>query len=226
MIAGVAASALHRANWVAIEQPVEMLWHSTRPPAGVVVRNELYADDETTMFFDVPVTTPARTLFDLGRHLPRDEAVARMDALLWRGQVEVDDVEPLVARYPGARGVRRLQTALALTDRGAESPQETRIRLLLTDAGMAPTGTQIPVYDVTGRIVAKVDMGWEDLKIAVQYDGRRHQTDRVRYVRDQKVNRALAEQHWIVIRVIIEDSDADVVGRVATALVSRGWRAA
>lgn len=60
----------------------------------------------------------------------------------------------------------------------------------------------------------------------MQYDGRHHQTDRVTYVRDQKVNRALTALGWIVIRAIAEDSDADVVGRVAAALYSRGWRAA
>ncbi|WP_442928709.1 hypothetical protein [Mycobacterium sp. Root265] len=46
------------------------------------------------------------------------------------------------------------------------------------------------------------------------------------YVRDQKVNRALTALGWIVVRAIAEDSDADVVGRVAAALYSRGWRAA
>ena len=226
VIAGVAASALHRANWVAAEQPVEMLWHSTRPPAGVVVRKEAYAVDETTMFFDVPVTTPARTLFDLGRHLLRDEAVARMDALLWMARVTVDDVGPLIARYPRARGLGDLRTALSLADDGAESPRETWLRLALTDAGMRPTDTQIVVRNPDGRIVAKVDMGWKDLKIGVQYDGRQHQTDRGRYIRDLQVNRALAALGWTVIRVIAEDALEDTLARVARALTGRGWRAA
>ena len=226
VIAGVAASALHYAKWIDDDVPIEMLWRNTHPPAGLIVRNESMADNEVMTVANISVTTPARTVFDLGRHLERDDAIARIDALLWRGQVTVEEVYPLIARHPNAPHLRRLKKALVLADGGAESPRETRLRLALTDAGMAPDRTQIPVFDAHGRIVAKVDMGWEDLKIAVQYDGRHHQTDRVTYVRDQKVNRALTALGWIVIRAIAEDSDADVVGRVAAALFSRGWRAA
>lgn len=226
VIAGAAASAMNYAKWVDDDVPVEMLWRNTRPPRGLIVRAESWALDEVKVVANTPVTTAARTIFDLGRHLERDSAVARIDALLTQGRVTVEDVLPLIARYPYARGVRRLRTALALADAGAESPQETRIRLALNDAGMRPTGTQIQVVDSRGRIVAKVDMGWKDLKVAVQYDGRHHQTDRVTYVRDMKVNRDLELLGWIVIRVIAEDADADVVGRVAAALYRRGWRAA
>ncbi|MDZ7885508.1 MAG: hypothetical protein U5N53_22595 [Mycobacterium sp.] len=226
VIAGVAASALHYAKWVDDDVPIELLGRNTRPPADLIVRAEAIAGDEVTTVHDIPVTTAARAVFDLGRHLDRDDAVARIDALLNRGQVTVDDVLPLITRYPHARGMTGLRTALGLVDAGADSPRETRLRLALTDAGMRPSGTQIVVRDARGRIIAKVDMGWADLKIAVQYDGGHHQTDRATYVRDQKVNRDLAALGWIVIRVISEDSDADVVGRVAAALFRRGWRAA
>ncbi|MGN7780826.1 hypothetical protein ACTJJE_15045 [Mycolicibacterium sp. 22603] len=226
VIAGVAASALHHAKWVDDDVAVELLWRNTHPPSGLIVRNESFSADEVTAVAGITVTTAARTIFDLGRHLPRDEAVARIDALLTLGRVTVDDVAPLLVRHPRATGIRRLKTVLELVDAGAESPQETRLRLALIDAGMPPDRTQIPVVDGQGRIVARVDMGWEELRVAVQYDGRHHQTDRATYVRDQKVNRALQARGWVVIRVIAEDSLADVVGRVAAALYGRGWRAA
>lgn len=226
VIAGVAASALHHARWVADDVPIEMLGRSTRPAAGVIVRNEVYAPDEVMTIHGIPVTTAARTLFDLGRHLPRDEAVMRMDALLWCWQVAVDEVLPLIDRYPSARNIRRLKTALELSDDGAESPRETWLRLALTDAGMRPTRTQIPVFDEKGRIVAKVDMGWEDLKVGVQYDGRQHQTDRQRYIQDLKVNRALEQQKWAMVRVIAEDRLGDTLARVARTLEARRRSAA
>lgn len=226
VIAGVAASALHHARWVDDDVPIELLWRNTHPPTGLIVRNESLSADEVTTIADITVTTAARTIFDLGRHLPRNEAVARIDALLTVGRIPIDDVAPLLERHPRATDIRRLKTVLALVDAGAESPQETRLRLALTDAGMPPDRTQIPVVDGQGRIVARVDMGWEHLRVAVQYDGRHHQTDRATYVRDQKVNRALEARGWVVIRVIAEDSLADVVGRVAAALYGRGWRAA
>ncbi len=147
VIAAVAASALHWAKYVDDDIPIELLWRNGRPPSGLIVRNEIYAADEVTTYDGIPLTTPARTIFDLGRHLNRDAAVARIDALLWLGRVGVPDVEPIAARYPWARGVEKLRVALELADDGAESPRESRLRLLLTDAGMRPTDTQIPVYE-------------------------------------------------------------------------------
>ena len=225
VVAGVAASALHWAKYVDDDVPIEMLWTNGHPPKGLIARNESYKADEVTTYDGIPVTTPARTIFDLGRHLDRDEAVARIDALLWVGRVGLRDVQPIAARYPWARGLEQLRIALELADCGAESPPETGLRLLLTDAGMCPADTQIPVYD-GNRLITKFDMGWKHLLVGVQYDGGHHQTDREQYVRDLKALRKLEALNWIVIRVINEDTDDDVLARVAAALYRRGWRAA
>ena len=225
VIAGVAASALHWAKYVDDDVPIELLWQNGRPPSGLIVRNEIYAADEVTTYDGIPLTTPARTIFDLGRHLNRDAAVARIDALLWLGRVGVPDVEPIAARYPWARGVEKLRVALELADDGAESPRESRLRLLLTDAGMRPTDTQIPVYE-GNRLITKFDLGWKQLRIGVQYEGKHHQTDRGQYVYDLQVLPKLEARNWIVVKVIKEDTDNDILARVAAALYRRGWRAA
>ncbi len=73
------------------------------------------------------------------------------------------------------------------------------------------------------RIVAKLDMGWEQFGVGVNYDGIFHQSDRKRYVQDQKTLRTLEAMGWIVIRVIAEDNIGDVLARVEQALRSRGW---
>ncbi|MEN3220040.1 hypothetical protein PUR22_04235 [Mycolicibacterium porcinum] len=224
VIAGVAASALHGAAYVDADIPIELIWRNGRPPSGLVVRNEMLADDEIKRVVGLPVTTPARTVFDLGRHLPRDDAVTRIDALAWTLQVTVDDVSPLIARYPKVRGIRALRAALPLVDAGADSPRETWLRLQLTDAGMPPDRTQIMVTEGRGRIVAILDMGWERFGVGVNYDGIFHQSDRKRYVQDQKTLRKLEAAGWIVIRVIAEDDITDVLARVERGLRSRGWR--
>jgi len=225
VVTGVAASALHWAKYADDDAPIELLWRNSNPPNGLIVRNEAYAADEVTTYDGIPLTTPARTLFDLGRHLDRDDAVARIDALLWVGRVGVDEVQPIIARYPRARRLEQLGVALRLADDGAESPQETRVRLLLTDAGMRPTDTQIPVFD-GNQLITKLDMGWKDLRVGVQYDGGHHQTDREQYVRDQRALYKLEARNWIVVKVIREDTDNDILARVAAGLFRRGWRAA
>lgn len=223
VLAGVAASALHGARWVDRDVPIELIGTHTRSPAGLIVRRDALAEDDVAYVSGLPVTTAPRTLFDLGRRLPRDEAVARMDALLRTGQVVVADVLPLIDRHGPVRGVRALQAAMALTAVGVDSPRETWLRLALTDAGMPPEAVQIPVYEGSW-MVAKIDMGWETYKVGVQYDGRHHQTDRETYVRDQRVLRACEAQDWKMIRVIAEDRLPAIVARVEATLLSRGWR--
>ncbi|MGH3970458.1 MAG: hypothetical protein ACRDTV_20640, partial [Mycobacterium sp.] len=136
VIAGAAASALHGAPWVDAGIPIELIAPSARPHSGLVVRNETIADDEITRVAGLPVTTLPRTAYDLGRHLRRGQAIARLDALMWATPFSVEDVLLLAKRYPGARGLRRLRAALPLVDGGAASPKETWLRLLLIDAGL------------------------------------------------------------------------------------------
>ncbi|WP_454561576.1 hypothetical protein [Mycobacterium haemophilum] len=224
VVAGVAASALHGARWVEDDTPIELIWSNTRPPEGLVARDETLADDEVTRVAGLPVTTPARTAYDLGRQLPRGQALARLDALMWATPFLTEEVLLLAKRHAGARGVRRLRTVLPLIDGGAASPKETWLRLLLIDNGLPIPTTQIPVVH-SWRTVGVLDMGWEELKVAAEYDGDQHRSDRRQYVRDQRRLRKLEELGWIIIRVIAEDKANEVLVRVRNALLSRGWRA-
>jgi hypothetical protein len=135
----------------------------------------------------------------------------------------VEDVLLLAKRYPGARGLRRLRTALPLVDGGSASPKETWLRLLLVDAGLPRPTTQIPVHE-SWQLVGILDMGWIEYKVAVEYDGDQHRFDRRQYVKDHRRIRKLQAMGWIIIRVIAEDRPADVIRRVRQALASRSYR--
>jgi very-short-patch-repair endonuclease len=67
-------------------------------------------------------------------------------------------------------------------------------------------------------------MGWEKYKVAVEYDGDHHRSDRRQYARDQWRLRKLEELGWIIVRVIAEDKPDDVVRRVREALRRHGYR--
>ena len=223
VLAGVAASALHGAQWVDADRPIELVAPSARPQRGLVVRNETLDGDEITRLKQLPVTTVARTAFDLGRHLPRAAALARLDALMHATPFSREDVNVLAKRHRGARGLRRLRDVLPLVDGGAASPRETWLRLLFIDAGLPTPATQIPVYD-DWQFVAMLDMGWEDYKVAAEYDGDQHRTDRRQFVKD--INRLAKTQDlgWHVIRVVNEHRPDDVISRVYQALTRRGYR--
>lgn len=219
-VAGLAAAALHGSNWIDDDVPIELVWRNTHPPSGVVARNDRLGDDEITEVAGIRVTTPARTAFDLGRLLPRDEAVPRLDALMRASPFSTEDVLLLVKRYGGARGVRRLRAALPLVDSGAASPRETWLRLVLLDAGLPPPTTQFVVVG-PNSFVAELDLAWEDYRVAAEYDGDHHRSDRRHYVKDQRRLRMLDRLGWIIVRVINEDSADDARDRVLDALRRR-----
>ncbi|MDT5147820.1 MAG: hypothetical protein QOC58_2465 [Mycobacterium sp.] len=223
VIAGVAASALHGARWVDADATIELVAKSARPQRGLVVRNETLAGDEVTSVDRLPVTSVARSAFDLGRHLPRGQALARLDALMRATPFSFEDVAPLAKRHPGARGVRRLMDVLPLVDGGAASPKESWLRLLLIDAGLPKPATQIPVND-GWRTVGVLDMGWEDFMVALEYDGDQHRTDRRQFVKDIARLAKLQDLGWTVIRVVAEHRPDDIVGRAQQALTRRGYR--
>jgi hypothetical protein len=223
VLAGLAAAALHGANWIDDDEPIELIWRNPHSPTGVITRNQRIEPDEVTRVAGLPVTTLPRTAYDLARQLPTPEAVARLDALMRATPFSTEDILLLTKRYPRARGLRRLRAALPLVDPGAASPRETWLRLLLIDAGLPVPTTQIPVHE-NWRLVALLDMGWEKYRVAAEYDGDQHRADRRQYVRDQSRLRKLAELGWIVIRVIAEDKPEHVVQRVRAALTRRGCR--
>jgi hypothetical protein len=223
VIAGAAASALHGARWVDADTPIELVAKSARPQRGLIVRNEMLGADEVTAVNRLPVTSVARTAFDLGRHLARGQALARLDALMRATSFSFEDVSVVAKRYRGARGLRRLAEVLPLVDGGAASPKESWLRLLFIDAGLPKPTTQIPVAD-GWRLVGVLDMGWEDYMVAAEYDGDQHRADRRQYVKDISRLDKFAELGWIVIRVVAEHRPDEIVRRAREALVRRGYR--
>jgi Protein of unknown function (DUF559) len=221
VVAGLAAAALHGSSWIDDDEHVELIWRNPHPPAGVITRSQQLDADEITRVARVPVTTPARTAYDLGRLLPRGGAVARLDALRRASPFSVEDVLLLTKRYRGARGLQQLRAVLPLVDGGATSPKETWLRLLLINAGLPTPTTQIPVHE-NRRLFGVLDMGWEKYKVAVEYDGDHHRTNRQQYAKDQWRQRKLEALGWVVLRVIADDGPADVVRRVRAALARRG----
>lgn len=216
VIAGRAAAALHGAKWVGPETPIELIWQNPRPPRGIVVRNERLDADETTEIDAMTVTTPERTAADLARHLPRDEAVAHLDALANASGVDANAALALLARHPKARGLRNAPIALSLMDGGAQSPKETWLRLLLIDDGLPAPRTQIKVSDDLN--VAYLDMGFDAPKVGLDDDGALHQTDRKYYVRGIGRSELIDSQGWLDIHVVAEHSRVYILHRTRTAL--------
>lgn len=224
-VAGMSAAALHGARWIDADLPAELNRRGRDKVAGIVLHSDVLAGDEVCDLRGMPVTTPARTAFDIGRVSSLENAVVRLDALRNATGVSVAAVASVADRHRGARGSVQLRQALALSDAGAESPQETRTRLLLVNAGLPRPETQIDVRDVRGRFVARLDMGWPDASVAVEFDGAQHWTDARQRSRDIDRIAELEALDWLVVRVsgeLLRHRPAVILRRVRAALRERG----
>jgi hypothetical protein len=216
VVAGLAAAAMHGTRWIADDVPVELIWTNARTPRGITTRRDRLSPAEHQLVDGIAVTTPERTAFDLGRLIRDDVAVARLDAL---GNVTRFDrmaVNDLADRHCGSPGIPQWRSAMDLYDPGAQSPRETSLRLLLIRAGFPPPRTQIPVYDDFGEARYFLDMGWDDVMIAVEYDGDQHR-ERSRFGKDIVRSEFIAYRGWVHIRVVAGDRPADIVNRVRRA---------
>ncbi len=222
IVAGQSASALHGAKWVDHRQPAQLLYGNRHPPHGIVTWSERFAPHEIQRIRDMRVTTPARTAFDLASRYPLGKAVAAIDALARASRLKPADVELLAARYQGHRNIRRARRVLTLVDPGAESPQETWLRLLVIAAGYPPPRTQIPVYGPYGELVGIVDMGWEERKLALEYEGEHHRTNRRVFNNDIARHETMTtDLGLIVIRVTAEDTQGGILRRLGAAWARR-----
>ncbi|MGV1087118.1 MAG: endonuclease domain-containing protein [Mycobacterium sp.] len=221
VVAGLAAAAVHGSKWVDATVSVDLYHDNRHRLPGLTPRSDRLSQNDVCVSAGLPVTTPARTALDLACWHPLVKAVAAIDALARATDLTIADAELLAERQGGRRGIIQARRVLGIADAGAQSPKESWLRTLLVEAGLPRPETQIPIRDEFGKAIAYLDMGWEDLKVAVEYDGDHHRTRRSQYSYDIRRLEMLQRRGWIVIRVTAEDSAADVLRRVSDALARR-----
>ncbi len=178
----------------------------------------------------VRCTDPVVTWADLAGMLSVDGLVVLGDAVLARAAFSPDLLHAEIERRGrGARGVRRLRAALELMRVGSASPMETMVRLVLHRAGLPEPLLNLDILDETGW-VARLDLCWPDQRVALEFDGDQHRTDRRQWQRDVRSRRHLAEIGWTVIVVTADDlrHPAALIESVTRALghptIARGSR--
>jgi hypothetical protein len=223
-LAGMSAAAALGTRWLDAQEPAEIVRSDRHHCPGLVAHSWRLEPDDVGVVRGMRVTTPARTAFDIGRTRPAAVAIPTIDALLNATGCSPSDVSALAATRAGVRGVDRLRRILDLVDGGAESPQETRLRLIVVRAGLPTPETQIEFFDRYGNAFIRVDMGWREWKVAVEYDGLQHWTDRRQRSWDIDRLAMLDAMGWSVVRVSAEMMSRPrvIVERVASKLRAAG----
>ena len=101
-------------------------------------------------------------------------------------------------------GVPRVARVLSLAAVGAESPMETRLRLVLAGAGLPSPALQHQVCNEAGICVARLDLAYIDARLGVEYDGQCHWEPRA-IRKDLLRQNALRALGWTLLRFTAED---------------------
>lgn len=202
-IAGRSAAHLHGGLALRPADPVEVLTPKDfGPVCGLVIHRGRVGAADTTSEGRLLVTTPLRTCWDLARWLDPMEAVVAVDALLKRQTLDPAKLEAYARLIQGEVGYAKVMRAAELADTASESPQESRLRVGLVLAGLPnPAAQHIITRD--GSFVARVDLAWPALRIAVEYDGRWHASTSQFELDRARLNRLLGAD-WMVFHVTAE----------------------
>jgi hypothetical protein len=225
LLAGRSAVALYGGVTPAADAPVEVLVQPEfrfGPRRGMRIHVALWDDIESHRLDGLPVTNIERTSWDVACWLETVEAVVLLDSLVAGGTVSVGRLRDYALARAGERGWRKLTRVVALVDGGAESPQESRLRVRLVLAGVPAPVTQYVIAH-SGRFIARVDLAWPDRKVAVEYDGLWHD-DPAQFHRDRQRLNQLVRDGWIVIHVTAKRFREDfegIVTEVRAALHAR-----
>ena len=221
-IGGHSAAAWHGAPFagthdpVTVVRPADVEWNG---PRQVRVHRTELRPGEVVRLDDVPVTTALRTAWDVAALEPLPTAVAALDAMVRAGTVTEEELITMSERATGRWGVTKVRRAVPLVDPRAESAPESRVRVALVLAGLQP----LPQFQIEHRGVqiARVDLGFPEARLAVEYEGAHH-FDADQIIRDDARYSRLRAAGWTVIRLAAHDlRDLDgVVTRVRAALAA------
>jgi hypothetical protein len=179
-------------------------WRRARHPQVEVHETKALGSLDVTVLEGIPVTTPERTLFDLGSVC--SPLVVRMafDKARRVGLVTYESTEAALRRLarPGRPGVRTLRAVLASRD-PAQAPPESEMETLMLDVierhGLPAPVPQFEVYDDTGRFVARADAAYPEARVAIEYQSYQEHAGPEPLVRDSRRRKRLRAIDWEVV---------------------------
>jgi hypothetical protein len=160
-------------------------------------------------------------LFDISRRLSLVEAVVIADMALHARLVEKSEFSNWIASRKGRLGVRAARRVIELGDVAAESPMETRLRMLLLLNGLPRPELQVTLRDERGVFLGRPDLFYREHKLGLEYDGEFH---RVSLVEDNRRQNRLLSAGIKLLRFTAGDvlrRPASVVAQVRDMLIKR-----
>lgn len=185
---------------------------------GISVRRAALDDCEVVARRGFRATSLVRTLSDLGRKLSLVEAVVITDMALHAGLVRDTELCEWIDSHAGRKGVGAVRLVLEFAEAAAESPMETRLRMLLVLNGLPRPEVQVTVRDERGSFLGRPDLYYSEHRLGLEYDGETH---RASLVEDNRRQNRLLLADVRLLRFTAADvlrRPAAVVAQVRNAL--------
>lgn len=176
-----------------------------RPQSGVWISRSVLYPAEISVVDGVPVTSHARSAFDLARTGSVAEALGSVDAYLRATGLSQPDLWSEVGRRGRWTGVPQARVVAGLADPRSASPQESWLRLVWLQAGLPMPLINAPVFDRDGTFVGKPDLLDPESGLAGEYEGDQHRADAHQWRSDVGRYRRFERLGLIVVRATAAD---------------------
>jgi hypothetical protein len=183
VVGGLTAAELHgfwlpdrpsnRLEFIARRDAADPEAHSGSRRAEVRLRRQHLDPRDTAVREGLPVSSAERTWVDIAAQLTTADLVAAGDSAL-RGDATLERLTEATARARHCRGVRRARAALPLLDRRSRSRPESHLRYAIVSAGLPAPEVNKPVYSSYGEWLSEPDLSYEDVRLALEYNGADH----------------------------------------------------
>ncbi len=177
--------------------------HWAKSKRGLVVHHGHFTGRDVVERHGMPVFKLQQVVADVLCSPPPWRALACLDQALSglddkQARTLVAKVDRYLADRLDRRGTRIAESLLCLGSGKAESPQESRLRLLVIHAGFPAPVPQYQILSLSGTLLYRLDLAWPSLRIALEYDGYEAHEDRA--AEDATRDHRMSERGWIVIR--------------------------
>ena len=159
---------------------------------------------QTTHRKGLPVSTPEQTFLDLAAvGVGLVDLVVAADGMIKAGHTSPERLIDAAAQWSG-KGCRVARRAASLARPSVDSPQETRLRLLLVLAGLPEPRVNLIMRGRDGGWRRRYDLAYEHLRPIIEYDGRKHAEDARQWLTDIFRREELDQMRWRLVIVTSE----------------------
>ena len=209
VVAMQTAAAVLQLRWLPQQWSTpDTLIHLAVPPddghrhrRGLRLHRRTTHPDDIDVVHGIPCFSVTRTLVELARlPLPELLVVQLIDGALFDRRTTKAELIACADRFVGERNIAVARRRISRSREGVRSPQETRLRLILEDAGII-VDVAIEIRDKRDdRLLAEGDLGIKRLLLWGEYDGYEEHTGKVQFGSDRVRDRWLDRRGWQTMR--------------------------